>query len=110
MKVKLIWGFNIGTAVFWKRGAMYVGRNVGVLSSIHCCGREAISITYCECVFVASGIEREMGVRHIVSCDLPGSKIFFPHFLIKGSILGKERLLNIIVNNFNKSKFYYARN
>ena len=61
---------------------MYVCRKIGVRSSNHYCGREAISITYCEYVFVASGIEREMGMRHIVFCDLPGSKIFF-HFFSK---------------------------
>jgi DNA-binding transcriptional MocR family regulator len=35
------------------------------------------SITYSERVFVASGSQRAMSMRHIVICDLPGSTIFF---------------------------------
>ena len=38
---------------------------------------KAIGITYCECVFVALGIQRGMPMRHIVICDLSGSIIFF---------------------------------
>jgi hypothetical protein len=48
------------------------------------------SITYCECVFVALGILNAMRMRHIDVCGLPGSTIFFPHYLKKGKIFRKK--------------------
>ena len=33
-----------------------------------------MSVTYCECVFVALGIQHEMRVLHTVVCGLPGCK------------------------------------
>jgi hypothetical protein len=39
--------------------------------------RKTKSITHFECVFGDVGIQHAMGVRHIVVCGLPGSKIFF---------------------------------
>ena len=38
-----------------------------------CCGG-TISITYCECVFLALGVRHEMRMRHIVICGLSSSK------------------------------------
>jgi len=46
----------------------------------------------CVCVFVALGIQYAMRIRHIVICGLPRSKIFFPHFLINGSIFRKKKV------------------
>jgi len=38
----------------------------------HCFGGKAISITYSEYVFVASGIQHATHIRHILTCSLPG--------------------------------------
>jgi hypothetical protein len=35
------------------RQAVYVQRNIWARSCNHCCSGKAVSITYCECVFVA---------------------------------------------------------
>jgi len=49
-----------------------------------------ISITYSQCVFVALGIQHAMHVRHVAICDLSGSRVFFSHYLINGTILWKK--------------------
>jgi len=56
--------------------------------------RKTINITYSENVCLALGIQHAMSMRHFVTCGLPGSTIFLPHYLINGTIFGKE-VLNI---------------
>ena len=50
------------------------------------CGRKAVHIP-----FVAWSIQHAMRMRHIVSCGLPASKIFFPHYLINGAIFERKK-------------------
>jgi len=58
--------------------AIYVYRNIEARSCNRCCSGEALSITYCECISVALGIQHAMRIiRHIVICGLSGSTIFF---------------------------------
>jgi len=56
---------------------MCVLRNTEFLSREHCCCVKAISITYCECVFVALGIQDAMRMRYIVMCGVSASTICF---------------------------------
>jgi hypothetical protein len=50
---------------------------------------ENLKNTFCECVFVALGIQHAMRMRRIVICGLFGSTIFF-NILIKGMMLKKK--------------------
>jgi hypothetical protein len=61
----------------------------------HWCSGKAISIIYCEYVFVALGIHHALRMRHIVNSGLPYSTIFLTHCLINGRIFEKKRVLNI---------------
>ena len=52
---------------------------------------KAANITQPECVFV----DIRYPACNTVICGLTDSKIFFPHFLLNGTILEKKKLLNI---------------
>jgi hypothetical protein len=56
---------------------MHVERNIEARSCKHVCSRKAISIAYYECIFVDSGIQHAMRMRHIVTYGLSGSTIYF---------------------------------
>jgi len=51
---------------------MYVQSYIVALGCNHCCRGKAISITHCECVYVALGIQRGMLMHYIVICGLLG--------------------------------------
>ena len=59
--------------------AMYVQRDNEKRSCNHCCNGKAISITYCPCVFVALGIQREMAGTILSSVTRPAFQ-YFPTF------------------------------
>ena len=65
---------------FWKieitRRAIYVQRDIEALSWNQCCSGQAVSITYSECVFGASGIQHAMRMRYI-TCGLSGATVLF---------------------------------
>ena len=50
---------------------------------------KAMNITCSECVSVSLGIQREIRMRQTVICGLPRCTIFFPHYLINGTIFEK---------------------
>jgi hypothetical protein len=58
--------------------------------------REAISIKYSECVFVALITQRAMRMRHIANLWPAPLYHIFPHYLIKGTIFEKKnRIQNV---------------
>jgi hypothetical protein len=57
---------------------MHVQRNIEARSSNHCCRDKVVSTTYSQCVSVALDIQHVTRMRRIVTCDFPGSTLFFP--------------------------------
>jgi hypothetical protein len=66
-------------------------RNTEELSRNHCCSGKAISITYSECVSVGLVIRMQCACA-ILYCHLWPVRLYhiFPHYLINGTIFGKE--------------------
>ena len=56
---------------------MYLKRDVEARSFYLCCSGKAVSITYSERVFVASGIQYAIRMRCILICGLSDCTIFF---------------------------------
>ena len=55
---------------------------------MHCCCGTAISITYCECVFVALVIHHAMHMRHIILSPVACPVFGVQQSLINGTIFG----------------------
>jgi len=51
-----------------------------------------MNITFCECVFVALGIQHAMRMLHIVIYGPARVYNIFPHYLMKGTIFRKMLL------------------
>ena len=49
-------------------------------------------VCVCLCVCVPFGTQTEKRMRHIVIYGLSGFTIFFPHYLINGTIFGKKKV------------------
>jgi hypothetical protein len=49
---------------------------IQMFSSINCCGRKAVNITYSGYVTLALVTQHAVGLRHIAICDLPLYNIF----------------------------------
>jgi hypothetical protein len=55
-------------------------------------------------VFVALDIQHAMRIRHIGICGLSGCTVFFPRYLIKGTIFEKK----IIIKNVTEHKMCFG--
>ena len=64
------------------RKPIYVQRNIEARPCNRCCSGKAISVTYCECVFVALGIQRLPRPFRLL--------VIVAHYLINGTILEEK--------------------
>jgi hypothetical protein len=64
-------------------------RNMEARSPKHCCRGKAIRVTFSVSVSVAFGIQYETCMREIAIRGLSDSTIFFPKYLINGTIFEK---------------------
>ena len=83
---------------------MHVSSSINSRLYNHCRCGTAMSITQpvCVCVFVALVIQHAMRMRHIVVCGLLRStKVFFSHYLIKGTIFENVTEHKMCVQSFS---------
>jgi hypothetical protein len=68
-----------GTYAKWqhRQCTMYAERNIAARSCNQCCSGRGASVPYCECMFVALGIQHAVRVCHIDVCGLPRPTILF---------------------------------
>jgi hypothetical protein len=86
----------IASKALQERQCMYIQHNTEARSRNHCCRGQAVSITYSECVFVALVIQHAKRMPLIILSSVASPILqYFPHYLIKGTIFGEKKLLNI---------------
>jgi hypothetical protein len=86
--------FRVLTNALDTRQEMYVQHKGEARSCSYCCSGKAVSVKYSERVFVALGIQHEMGMRHIVICGRPALQ-HFSTLSHKRHDFGKKKLLNV---------------
>jgi len=84
--MQLNWFYSLSIT----RQAIYVECNTEAHLCNQCCSGKAINVTYSESVFVILFMQCEMHMRHFIVCGFSGSKVFFPHYLINGTIFEKN--------------------
>jgi hypothetical protein len=67
----------------------------------HCCRGKEISITYSQFMFLALVIENAKRMSRIASCVQSGCTLFFPHYLINGTVFGKKSFNKMCVLIFS---------
>ena len=73
----------------FKSQANYVQENIESFSRNHCCSRKAVSIVYCECVFVALVIQHAKRMRRIILSSVACPALqYFPTLSHKWQDLG----------------------
>ena len=113
---------NTTHTTYRKTGNVRYLRNIEARTCNHCCCGLAINATYSECMFVALFIQHAMCMCHIILSFVACSALrYFPHYLIKGTILFLKKdyltqnvcfdlfnsfVLNISLSNKNWARYY----